>query len=364
MPLSITAMWNKKEEKTGRFSEKKRTAASQKEWLRTKTGFICLLLLTGLMLALSILISISVGVAGGNVKTLFRILLQEQTSSEMGQIMLKMRMPRALAAGFTGAAFALAGGVMQAVTRNPLADAGLLGINAGAGFFVAITAVLWPAMTATGTMLLAFLGAALAVLMVYGLGMEKKKSDSLRLILAGSAVSALLTALSQGISLAFGLSKAVSFWIAGSLSGITWQNLLLTIPWITGAAVVSLLLSGQLSVLALGEENAVGLGVNIRTLRLLAVAAVLIMAGASVSLVGGISFLGLVVPHIARFLTGEDYRRLLPVSALLGAALLVIADIAARTINAPFDTPVGALVSAIGVPAFFALTYRKKGVVL
>lgn len=278
--------------------------------------------------------------------------------------MLKMRMPRALAALFSGTAFALAGGVMQGVTRNPLADAGLLGINAGAGFLVALTAVLFPSMSNAGTILSAFFGAALAVALVYGIGIGKYKSSPIRLILAGSAVSALLTSLSQAISLSFGLSRALSFWTAGSLSGITWQSLLLTLPWITGAGLAALLLSGRLSVLALGEESAAGLGVNVKSVRLAGIGCVLVMAGASVSLVGGISFLGLIVPHMARFLTGGDYRRLLPISALFGGILLVLADIAARLVNAPFDTPVGALVSAIGVPLFLVLTYRKKGAVL
>ena len=333
-------------------------------WLRTKTGFALSLVLMGGALLLSLLISVSVGVAGGNISILIDTLFHPASSAGIGRIMLEMRMPRALAACVTGAAFALAGGVMQGVTRNPLADAGLLGINAGAGFFIALAAVLLPPLPSSGTMIFAFMGAALAVLLVYGIGMGKHKSGSIRLILAGSAVSALLTALSQGISLTFGLSKSLSFWMAGSLSGITWQSLLLTAPWIVGAGLISQFLSGRLSVLALGEESAAGLGINVWAVRLVGIGVVLILAGASVSLVGGISFLGLIVPHIARFLAGEDYRRLLPVSALLGSILLVLADIAARTINAPFDTPVGALVSAIGVPVFLVLTYRKKGAVL
>lgn len=344
--------------------EKKRTSLGTVQWLRTKTGFACVLVLLGAVLLLSILFSVSVGIAGGNPKALMDAVLHPEAVSDIGRIMLEMRMPRALAACFTGASFALAGGMMQGVTRNPLADAGLLGINAGAGFLVALTAVLLPSMSSIGTMLSAFMGAALAVLLVCGIGMGKHKSGSISLILAGTAVSALLTALSQAISITFGLSKALSFWTAGSLSGITWKSFLLTIPWITGAGLVSLLLSGSLSVLALGEEYAAGLGINVWAVRLTGITVVLVMAGASVSLVGGISFIGLIVPHAARFFTGEDYRRLLPVSALLGAILLVLADIAARWINAPFDTPVGALVSAIGVPVFFVLIYRKKGAVL
>ncbi|WP_425514087.1 FecCD family ABC transporter permease [Clostridium simiarum] len=332
--------------------------------LRTKAGYAFSILLMSIVLLLSILISVSIGVAGGNLKTLLQTLAHPNNPSEIGRIMLEMRMPRALAACFTGAAFALAGAIMQGVTGNPLADAGLLGINAGAGLFVALTAVFLPYISVFGTMFSAFLGAALAVLMVYGLGIGKHKAKPIRLILAGSAVSALLTALSQGISLTFGISKDLSFWTAGSLSGIAWPYLIVTTPWIMAAGIVGLLLSEKLSVLALGEESAAGLGVNLWAVRITGMAVVLILAGASVSLVGGISFLGLIVPHSARLLVGTDYRRILPVSALLGAILLVIADVAARTIHAPFDTPVGALVSAIGVPIFLALTYRKKGAVI
>lgn len=356
------AMSNKGKPGTIPISES--PAPSSFRWMRTQAGYIASLILMSVFLLFSILFSSSIGVAGGNLSLLMEALIHPGTPSDIGRIILGMRIPRALAACFTGAAFALAGGVMQGVTRNPLADAGLLGINAGAGFLVALTAVLFPALPLIGTMLAAFFGAALAVVMVYGLGMGRQKSSAIRLILAGSAVSALLTALSQGISLTFGLAKELSFWTAGSLSGITWNSLLLTIPWIAAAGLFSFLLSGQLSVLSLGEESAAGLGVNVWALRLAGITAVLILAGASVSLVGGISFLGLIVPHIARFLVGENYRRLLPMSALLGGVLLVLADIAARIVNAPFDTPVGALVSAIGVPIFLALTYRKKGAVL
>ncbi len=331
---------------------------------RDGAGYAAAILLMILILLLSILLSVSNGVAGGSIETLLNVLINFDNLSAIEDVMLEMRMPRALAACFTGAAFAVAGAVMQGVTKNPLADAGLLGINAGAGFMVALSAVFFDSLPALGTMLFAFLGAVLAVLMVYGLGAERHKSKSIRLILAGSAVSALLTALSQGITLTFGLSKSLSFFTAGSLSGITWRQLALILPWITAAIFVSLLLSRQLSVLALGEESASGLGLNIGAVRTVGIIAVLIMAGASVSLVGGISFLGLIVPHSARLLTGPDYRRVLPVSALLGAILLVLADIAARSVNAPYDTPVGALVSAIGVPVFMTLTYRKKGELL
>ncbi len=359
MPSSTIQMWIKdKRVRSGKFPA---DTADLRRQSRIKAGYVFSIILMALVLLSSILLSVSVGVAGGNLKILLQALANADDPSGIGRIMLEMRMPRALAACFTGAAFALAGAIMQGVTRNPLADAGLLGINAGAGFFVAVTAVLLPGLPAFGRIFSAFAGAALAVLLVYGLGMGKHRSGAIRLALAGSAVSALLTALSQGISLTFGISKELSFWTAGSLSGIAWPQLAITMPWILGAAVAGLFLSKKLSVLALGEESAAGLGLDVGRVRLAGTLVVLVLAGASVSLVGGISFLGLIVPHSSRLLVGTDYRRLLPVSALLGAILLVLADIAARTIHAPFDTPVGALVSAIGVPVFLALTYRKKG---
>ncbi len=330
--------------------------------IRKRKLYSVFLVILFLVLFLSLVLSVSTGVAGGDLLTLLNARTEE--AIELKRIMLEMRLPRALAACFTGAAFAVSGGVMQGVTRNPLADAGLLGINAGAGFFVALSAVLFPSLPATGMMFSAFLGALTAVIMVYGLGMGKQKSGTIRLILAGSAVSALLTALSQGISLTFGISKDLSFWTAGSLSGITWNQLLITIPWITGGIFAALLLSGKLSVMAFGEESASGLGVNVRSARVMSILTVLVMSGASVSMVGGISFLGLIVPHAARFVVGGEYRKFIPVSALFGAILLVLADVAARTINAPFDTPVGALVSALGVPVFMGIAYRKKGVEL
>lgn len=324
-------------------------------------GYSVFIAAAALALLFSVLVSVSVGVAGGGIGALIRMRSISGRASVMGRIIFEMRMPRALAASMTGAAFALAGSVMQGITHNPLADSGLLGINAGAGFMVALSAVLWPSLSALGTMFCAFLGGALSAALVYGLGMGKKTAKTTRLILAGSAVAAMLTALSQGIALSFGLSKGLSFWSSGSLSGITWAQLRIAAPLILAALLSGMLISGKLSVLALGEENAAGLGLNVRAVRLTGLALVLVLAGASVSLAGGISFLGLIVPHTARFFAGSDYRRIMPVSALLGGALLTLSDAAARVINAPFDTPVGALVSLIGLPFFLALSCRGKG---
>ena len=331
----------------------------QERYKRSAPAFLIILAALVLLLGFSMVLSVCTGIAGGSFKVFAETVMSPAKASGVGMIMLEMRMPRALAAGLTGMAFALSGAVMQGITRNPLSDAGLLGINAGAGFFVALSAILFPAAPDIVKTCAAFAGAALAVFMVYGFGAGKHRSESFRFILAGAAVSALLTALSQAVSLAFGIVKSLSFWSAGSLSGVKLLS-----PVILSAGALGLLLSSRLSALALGEDSAASLGVNVRTVRLFGMLVVLLLAGASVSLVGGIAFIGLIVPHISRLLVGGDYRRLVPVSALMGGVVLVLSDIAARMINAPFDTPVGALVSILGVPVFFALTFRKEGMVL
>lgn len=267
----------------------------QGRYKRSAPAFLIILAALVLLLGYSMILSVCTGIAGGSFKVFAETVMCPAKASGVGMIMLEMRMPRALAAGLTGMAFALSGAVMQGITRNPLSDAGLLGINAGAGFFVALSAILFPAAPDIVKTCAAFAGAALAVFMVYGFGAGKHRSESFRFILAGAAVSALLTALSQAVSLAFGIVKSLSFWSAGSLSGVTWQSLKMLSPVILSASALGLLLSSRLSALALGEDSAASLGVNVRTVRLFGMLVVLLLAGASVSLVGGIAFIGLIL---------------------------------------------------------------------
>ena len=172
----------------------------QGRYKRSAPAFLIILVALVLLLGFSMVLSVCTGIAGGSFKVFAETVIYPAKASDVGMIMLEMRMPRALAAGLTGMAFALSGAVMQGITRNPLSDAGLLGINAGAGFFVALSAILFPAASDIVKTCAAFAGAALAVFMVYGFGAGKHRSESFRFILAGAAVSALLTALSGGFS--------------------------------------------------------------------------------------------------------------------------------------------------------------------
>ena len=276
-------------------------------------------------------------------------------------IVLDTRLPRVAASALVGAAFAVAGAIMQGVTRNPMADSGLLGLNAGAGFALSVCFAFFPGMGYHQVVLSSFLGAALGAGTVNGVAALRRGGASpMRLVLAGAAVSALFTALSQGIALYFGVAQNIMFWSVGGVAGTSWLQLRIMTPWILGALLGAIALSRSISLFSLGEEVARGLGVNTVAVNVLCSVVVLILAGASVSVVGAVGFVGLMVPHLSRFLVGMDYRWIIPASAVLGAILVVLADLGARTLNPPFETPIGALIALAGVPFFLLLARRQK----
>lgn len=266
-----------------------------------------------------------------------------------------------MAAIFVGAALSVSGAIMQGITRNPLADPGLLGLTAGANAALAITIAFIPSANYFGITIACFIGAAFGTMMVFGISSLKKGGFSpLRIILAGSAVSAFLYAIAEGVGIYFKISKNVSMWTAGGLIGTSWSQLGIIVPFIVIGILVSLFLSRQLTILSLHEEIAVGLGQKTTQIKAILFIIIILLAGASVALVGNMVFIGLMVPHIARAIVGTDYRFIIPMSAILGATFLLFADTLGRTIHAPFETPVAAIVAIIGLP-FFLLIVRKGG---
>jgi iron complex transport system permease protein len=209
--------------------------------------------------------------------------------------------------------------------------------------------------------LFSFLGAALGAVLVNGVSsMRGGGATPMRLVLAGAAISAFLTALSQGIALYFGVAQSIMFWTVGGVSGATWEQVKIMAPWIAGALIGAAILSRSVSLLSFGEDVAKGLGLNTARIKALCSLIVLILAGAAVSVVGAVAFVGLFIPHFARFLVGVDYRRIIPTSAVLGALLMTLADLGARTINPPFETPVGVLTALVGVPFFLYLSRKQR----
>lgn len=320
---------------------------------------VAILVVLAIALAAALLLSILVGATGISVSTIVDALFRFDPDDTEHLVIHDLRLPRTVASALVGASLAVAGAVMQGMTRNPLASPSLMGLNAGAGLLLAIGLVFFPGIGFTGLIGFSFTGALLGVSLVYGIGSAHPAGmGPVRLALAGAAVSALLGALTSIVVIYYGIAQDVLFYVAGGVQGVRWPQLGLAMPWMAAGLLGALALSRAVTLLSLGSDVAAGLGQNVRAARLGGVAVTLLLAGSAVALAGGIGFIGLVVPHITRFILGNDYRWIVPGAALFGALLLVNADLLARTINPPYETPVGLVTALIGVPFFLWLARR------
>ncbi|SFB40336.1 iron complex transport system permease protein [Amycolatopsis marina] len=305
--------------------------------------------------------SLALGSVPLPVGTVFEAVFAFDGSNEH-LIVREMRLPRTLIGLGVGAALAVAGGLMQAVTRNPLAEPGILGINAGAAFGVVGAVHLFGVVSPTGYVWFAFAGAALSVVVVYLLGGTARSATSpVKLALAGVVVTMLLHAWTT-LVLVFDQRTLdeVRFWLAGSLAGRGDTVLALTAPLLLTGLAAGLLVSRQLNALSLGEQMASALGQRTVRVRISCGAIVVVLAGAAVAAAGPIGFVGLAVPHIARALVGPDYRWILAYGVLLGPVLLLVADVAGRIIARPSEVQVGIVTAVLGAPLLIWLVRRRK----
>lgn len=331
--------------------------------------YALLLISLGALLLVSCVVSLGFGPARVPVDVVWHIVLNKvfglgEVSWSAGQehIVWLIRVPRMLLGALVGAGLALIGAVLQAVTRNPLADPHLLGVTSGATLGAVIVVLHVGEIVGLLTLpIAAFIGALLSMLLVLAIASRQGRLDSDRLLLCGVAVSFVMMAVANTL-LFLGdhrASSAVLFWMLGGLGLARWE--LLAVP----SAVVLLglfLLLGMarpLNALMAGEQTAVTLGLNARNVRLKVFLIASLMTGVLVAISGSIGFVGLMIPHIARRLVGAEHRRLLPVSALLGSVFLVWVDVAARTLIAPEDLPIGVATAAIG-GLFFIGLMRKR----
>jgi len=278
-------------------------------------------------------------------------------------IILTMRLPRSLIAIMVGASLAVAGGLMQGLTRNPLASPGILGINAGAALAVVIVVFGLNSSSLPLHALVAFVGAAIAAATVYLLGSRSAGGPTpLNLTIAGAAVSAMLASLTTGTMIVSQRTlEEVRFWLAGSLAGRDINLFLTVLPFMVVGLVSAFALGQQINTLSLGEDVAVGLGQKTGFVKIATALTVVILAGSSVALAGPIGFIGLMIPHVTRFIVGLDYRWVLPISAVLGATLLLLADLASRWILRPQELPVGIMTALLGGPFFlYLIRWRIK----
>lgn len=314
------------------------------------------------ILALAVLVSLGVGARGIPVSVTIAALIHFDPDHLDHAVIRDLRLPRTLAASLAGAGLAVAGTVMQAITRNPLADPGLLGVNAGAALAVVCAAWLLGVSAPAIQVWFALPGAGIVALAVYALGTSGRRDASpVRLALAGAAFSALTLSLVSAIILTHQEAlETYRFWLAGSVSGVRPTVLRDIAPFILTGLLLAFLAARALNSLQLGEETAQALGVRLGRARLLCFGAITLACGASVALIGPVGFLGLIVPPIARSLTGADMTRTLCAAALLGPAILIGADVFGRFILTNGELEVGIAMALIGGPAFIAITRRLE----
>ena len=283
--------------------------------------------------------------------------------SEDDLIIRTLRVPRALIAALVGASLAVAGAIMQGLTRNPLADPGILGIEAGAALAVVGAVFLLGVSSLSAYALFAFAGGGVTALVVYGLGsMGRGGLTPMNLTVAGATLATLLVSLTTAMLIVSQRTlEEIRFWLAGSVAGRDLGLLLQVLPYMLVGLVLSLALSRQITTLSLGDDVAAGLGQRTGWVKALAAVGVVLLAGNSVAIAGPIGFVGLVVPHVVRFFVGVDYRWILPYSILVGAMLLVLSDVAARIVVRPQELPVGIMTALVGAPFFIYLARRKVG---
>lgn len=319
-----------------------------------------LLIGAGVIIVLSIL-SVSFGVRAVSLDDIVAALSGQDDT--VGQAAIIKRIPRTVLALLVGAALALSGATMQAVTRNPIAEPGILGISNGASLAVVICLAFFGAGGALTQMFVAVIGAAVAAVFVYTVGsLGRGGATPLKLALAGAATSAALASLISAVLLPRAdLLEAFQAWQVGGVGGAEWPRIAITAPALALGALICFACARGMNSLALGDDLASGLGENVFRTRLISAAGAVILAGAATAIAGPIGFVGLVIPHICRMLIGTDHRWLLPFSAVAGAALLLAADVVGRVI-APSgeEIQVGIITAIIGAPFFIWIVRRQK----
>lgn len=313
-----------------------------------------------LALLLAVLLSLAVGARSIPPGEVFDVLLHGG-HSDAAEVIRTMRVPRTLIGLMVGAALALAGTVLQGITRNPIADPGILGISQGASVAVVMAIAFAGVHTLTGYVWFAFAGAALASVAAYAIASSGRGGATpVKLALGGAAINALLVSVTVGIltTNAAALDE-FRFWQVGSIAGREADVVQQVWPFLLLGAVLVLSVARGLDALALGEDVAKGLGQNVAAVRIIGGIGATVLTGVGVAAAGPIAFIGLAVPHIARAVVGNDHRWVLPMAALIGPVMLLVSDVVGRIVFPPGEVPAGVMTALIGVPFLVALVRRK-----
>ena len=332
---------------------------------RRGTGYLVqpllIFFIISLLFVIGAYLSLRFGAISYSHQQLVETLRHPMTDSPVQDVVIDLRLPRMVAAILVGAAMAQAGAMMQGITRNVIADPGLLGINAGAGLALILGYAIFGSLHYSQILVICLLGSCLAAGLVFGLSYQVQKGyNQLRLILSGAMVASLFSAIGQAITIYFDLSAAVIGWQAGGLVQVNWKMLTIIGPLIIVGLILAQLFSHQLTILCLNETVAKNLGQRTALMTMVLLGIVLLLSAAAVALVGSLSFVGLIIPHFIRMFTGKNYKMLLPLTAFAGASFLIWVDLVCRSINPPAETPISAVISIIGLPCFLWLIRKEK----
>lgn len=317
-----------------------------------KKKMVGLVLVLSVALASAFLVALAFGAANIPFQDV-KAFIFNTYQNENTMILKEMRLPRIIASALAGMALSVSGAYMQGMTRNPLASPSLFGITAGASAVLSLSLALFHNMNQYGVLVACLVGSVLSGLLVFLISLTGKHSlSNNKTILAGAAVSTLLYAVADAISLRFTTSKQMAMWANSGLIGITMEEILIVLPLIVAGIALALAYSKKLTLVSLDEELAVSLGENVKQLRIIFFFMVTFLTGAAIALSGSLVFVGLVIPHFVRRLVGGDYRNIVPFSIVIGAVFMMIADLLSRTINAPYETPVTAIMAVASYPIF------------
>lgn len=310
---------------------------------------------------LTVLLSVSIGAKSIPAGTVWEAVFSFNPDNVDHQIIVASRLPRAVGALLIGAFLAVSGALMQGMTRNYLASPSIMGVSDGSVFLVTMFMVFAPSNGSFSLIAVSMIGSALGAGLVFGLAsLIPNGLSPVRLAILGTIIGTFLSGVSAAVSSYFQISQGLAFWYNARLQAINPELIKLSIPFAVVGLALAMILSKSITVLSLGDEVSAGLGARTGLVKALAILAVVILTGVSVALAGKIAFIGLIIPHIARFLSGVDYRWSIPMSGALGALFLALCDILSRFLNYPFETPIGVVTALFGVP-FFLYLIKKKG---
>ncbi|PDZ37115.1 FecCD family ABC transporter permease [Bacillus cereus] len=328
---------------------------------KTNAVPVTILCIAPILILFTVILSILYGAKSIDAETVWNALFHFDSSDVNHNIIITSRLPRVVAALLVGAFLAISGALMQGMTRNYLASPSIMGVTDGAAFVITLCIIFLPGMSSIGMVICSMIGSALGAGIVFGFGsLLQNGLSSVRLAIIGTVIGTFLSSVSAAMASYFQISQNVSFWFNAKLDQVDPNIIKITIPFGIIGIILALLISKSITILSLGEEVSINLGQRTKLVKAMAILSVIFLTGTAVALVGKVGFVGLIIPHITRFIIGVDYKWILPCAGVIGGVFLALCDVLSRFVNYPFETPIGVVTSLIGIP-FFLYLIRTRG---